>query len=223
MGKPKKETSNNSLVLAEVKAVISREISDVALRSTIWGKIEQRVKFVRMREIFDSYLREYKLRSLEAAEVYDVKKMMSDVFPEEAVAIHPVVEENCLKIAVELPEGTLEGRFQVEPEDPKPPKPVFAPFPVCLTADPGLVWEMGRAESLLSETEARIALNNVEDEFWTSKKGLKLLKMHVERTFAEFIERVPTGKLTERGLKRHYKQPGVLKMVDDGMEAKAAA
>jgi hypothetical protein len=222
MAKQKKNISNNSLVLAEVKAVISREITDVALRSTVWGKIEQRVKFVRMREIFDSYLQEYKLRSLEPADVYDVKKMMSDVFPQESVSIFPVAEENCLKVSVELPEGTLDGRFTVEPEEPKLPKPVYVAFPVCLTADPGLVWEMGRQE-LASEAEARIALNGIEDEFWSSKKGLKLLKMNVPRTFAEFIERVTASKLTEKGLKRHYKQPGVLKAVDEGMEARVAA
>jgi hypothetical protein len=66
----------------------------------------------------------------------------------------------------------------------------------------------------LSESEARIALNALEGDFWASKKGLALLKAHVPRTLAEFLERAPATQLKIKGLRRHYPDPGILKAVD---------
>jgi hypothetical protein len=52
-------------------------------------------------------------------------------------------------------------------------------------------------------------LKAIEEEFWASKKGQKLLKKHCLKTFASFIENVPAGLLLKnKGLKRHYKGPG---------------
>jgi hypothetical protein len=131
------------------------------------------------------------------------------------VNLIPNRQDGLLSVSVELPGGDLEGDFKVDPNetDDKPQRVQYLPFPVCLSGDPGLVWLMGRA-STLSESEARIALNASEADFWASKKGLALLKAHVPRTLAEFIERVPAMQLKARGLKRHYPDPGVLKAVD---------
>jgi hypothetical protein len=54
----------------------------------------------------------------------------------------------------------------------------------------------------------------LEGDFWASKKGLALLKAHVPRTWAEFLERVPATQLKAKGLKRHYPDPGVLRALD---------
>jgi hypothetical protein len=72
---------------------------------------------------------------------------------------------------------------------------------------------LGRA-STLSESEARVALNALEGDFWGSKKGLALLKARVPRTLAEFLERVPATQLKAKGLRRHYPDPGVLRALD---------
>jgi hypothetical protein len=90
--------------------------------------------------------------------------------------------------------------------------------------DPGLAWVFGRVETL-SEPEARIALNSVAQEFWQTKKGLKLMKK-TQRTFEAFVEHVPAGLLTNEGLKRHYKIFGIITAVDGDLsktpDAKAA-
>lgn len=63
----------------------------------------------------------------------------------------------------------------------------------------------------MSPDEAGIALTKVEEEFWASKTGQKLIRDRVERSFFEFIARAPAGIPNERGLKRHYKTPEPIK------------
>jgi hypothetical protein len=58
-----------------------------------------------------------------------------------------------------------------------------------------------------------IALSKLEEGFWASKTGQKLLRNRVERSFPEFIARVAGGLLTEVGLKRHYKTPEPVKLL----------
>ena len=201
------------MYLEEARQLLRRELPEAA--KLILEKLERRWDFLRTRQIFDSFLADYKLRALGASEICAVRKLMVEIFPQGKVNLVPNRQDGLLSVSVELPEGDLEGDFKVDPNDTddKPQKVQYLPFPVCLSGDPGLVWLMGRA-STLSESEARIALNASEADFWASKKGLALLKAHVPRTLAEFIERVPAMQLKARGLKRHYPDPGVLKAVD---------
>jgi hypothetical protein len=69
---------------------------------------------------------------------------------------------------------------------------------------------LGKRENLTPE-EAGVILAKVEEEFWASKSGQKLLRDRVERTFAEFVSRAPAKMLSEGGLKRHYKEPEPVK------------
>jgi hypothetical protein len=91
----------------------------------------------------------------------------------------------------------------------------FVPFPVCLPGDKELVWLLAKRENLSPE-EGGMALTKAEDEFWGSKTGQKLLRDRVERSFPEFIARVPAGLLSELGLKRHYKTPEPIKALRSG-------
>ena len=91
----------------------------------------------------------------------------------------------------------------------------FVPFPVCLPGDKELVWALAKTENL-SPDEAGIALSKLEDDFWGSKTGQKLLRDRVERSFPEFVARVPAALLREVGLKRHYKTPEPIKIMRAG-------
>jgi hypothetical protein len=68
----------------------------------------------------------------------------------------------------------------------------------------------------MSPAEAGIALTKLEEDFWASKAGQKMLRDRVERTFPEFIARVAGGMLGEAGLKRHYKTPEPVKLLKNG-------
>ena len=70
----------------------------------------------------------------------------------------------------------------------------------------------GKRETM-SPDEAARALHEAQVEFWESKSGQLQLRKGAERTFPEFISRVPAKLLTESGLKRHYKDPEALKVL----------
>jgi len=88
----------------------------------------------------------------------------------------------------------------------------FVPFPVSLPGDQELVWFLAKRETMTPE-EAGIALAKLEEDFWASKSGQKLLRDRIERNFPEFISRAPAGMLNEVGLKRHYKSPEPIKVL----------
>ena len=86
------------------------------------------------------------------------------------------------------------------------------PFPASLPGDPELIWALAKRENMTND-EAGIALNKIEDDFWASKTGQKLIRDRVDRSFPEFIARVPAGMLGDLGLKRHYKLPETVKVL----------
>jgi hypothetical protein len=88
----------------------------------------------------------------------------------------------------------------------------FVPFPVSLPGDKELVWLLAKRENMTSE-EAGIAVTKLQEDFWASKTGQKLIRDRVEKSFPEFIARVPAGMLNEVGLKRHYKEPEAIKLL----------
>ncbi len=75
-----------------------------------------------------------------------------------------------------------------------------------------MVWYLAKRETMTPE-EAGVALTKLEEDFWASKSGQKLLRDGVDRSFPEFIERAPGGLLNEAGLKRHYKTPEPIKVI----------
>jgi hypothetical protein len=97
--------------------------------------------------------------------------------------------------------------------DPKAGQP--GNIPIALRGDPELVWILGKHETMTNK-EAGIAVTKIEEDFWASKTGQKLIRDRVERAFPEFIARVPSGMLGEVGLKRHYKEPEAIKVLRPG-------
>jgi hypothetical protein len=212
-----------STYLSETEIVIRTELPPDE-REDILAKLRQRWSFLHVRSHFDEFLKSYKLKSLAASEILEIKGFMAEIFPNEQVTLEPDEKCQILAVSIQTPEGKLDGQFTIEPPEEKAPKPAFLPFLVCRVGDPGLAWVFGRVETL-SEPEARIALNSVAQEFWQTKKGLKLMKK-TQRTFEAFVEHVPAGLLANEGLKRHYKIFGIITAVDGDLsktpDAKAA-
>jgi hypothetical protein len=65
----------------------------------------------------------------------------------------------------------------------------------------------------MTSEEAGIAVTKLQEDFWASKTGQKLIRDRVEKSFPEFIARVPAGMVNEVGLKRHYKEPEAIKLL----------
>jgi hypothetical protein len=150
--------------------------------------------------------------------VADVKLQLAASFGDGDITLKPNKKEQSLMVEVALPDGgQFSSEIKVGPaataaSEDQELTLKFVPFPVCLPGDKELVWLLAKRENMSPE-EAAIALSKLEEEFWASKSGQKLIRDRVERNFPEFIARVSGGLLTEVGLKRHYKTPEPLKLL----------
>jgi hypothetical protein len=201
---------NETHLLSLLQKALSRTTADAQLATTIYTEVEREVRLTKDLKSFEKFCEEGALPNLAPETVAELKSELSAKFGEANVTLTP--DENAKNVAVEigLPDRTVTSRVKVQAEDVDAsegdPKPRFVPFPISLPEDPELVWMLARREDLAPE-EATRALASIQEEFWATKNGQKLLRSRVERSFAEFITDVPASVLLESGLKRHYKQP----------------
>lgn len=206
-------------LLELLKKVLPKATHDAHLAGKIYEAIEQELKAKSRASAFDKFCARVELPDLEPASLEQVKEQLTQSFGEADVTLKPDRKEKALAVEVALPDGTqfsgeikvqANGAAEISEEQEITLK--FVPFPVCMPGDKELVWLLAKRENLSPE-EAGMALTKVAEEFWGSKTGQKLLRDRVERSFPEFIARVPAGVLSEAGLKRHYKTPEPLKVL----------
>ena len=223
MKKEKKEKkegrkSNEVQLLDLLKRVLPKATHDPKLAGAIYKAIEQELKSRNRAVSFDKFCEKVELPDLEPATVSSVEKQFAATFSDGDVVIRPNKKEKSVSVEVSMPDGTqFTSDIKVRPLAPEGDGDQevalkFVPFPVCLPGDQELVWLLAKHENLTPE-EASIALTKIEDDFWASKTGQKLIRDRVERSFPEFISRAPGGMLSERGLKRHYKTPEPVKLL----------
>lgn len=223
----KKETNKSTDVqlLELLKKVLPKATHDAHLAGQIYQAVELELKTKSRANAFDKFCAKVELPDLEPKSVQAVQEQLQASFGEGDITLKPDRKEKSLAVEIALPDGSqFSGEIKVNPaagtEASEEQEIVlkFVPFPVCLPGDKELVWMLAKRENLSPE-EAGIALSKLEEDFWGSKTGQKLLRDRVERTFPEFIGRVPAGVLTEMGLKRHYKTPEPLKVLRNGKAA----
>lgn len=217
----KKESSKvskttESQLLALLKTVLPKATHDASLAGKIYEAVAKELNTKARTEALEKFCTKVELPDLEPKTIQSVKEQLQATFVDADVTLKPNKKEGTMAVEVALPQGgqfTAEikvGAVPVSDEDPEF-KPKFVPFPVALPGDPELVWLMAKGETMTPD-EAGIALSKVEEEFWASKSGQKLLRDRVERIFPEFISRVPSKMLSELGLKRHYKTPEAIRV-----------
>jgi hypothetical protein len=219
--KNKTAKSNETQVLALLKKILPKATTDAELAQKIYQAAEVELQSRSKSGAFDKFCSRIELADLEEKSLEQVKEQLTSAFGEADVTLKPNRKEKTLAVELALPDGTqFSGEIAVNPnagaEEEEPEfKPKFVPFPVCLPGDIELVWLLAKHETMTPD-EAGIALHKIEEDFWGSKAGQKLLRDRVERIFPEFISRVPSGMLTELGLKRHYKTPEPVKVLKKG-------
>ncbi len=215
MKKEAKKT-NEAQLLELLKRVLPKATHDAQLAGKIYQAIEDELKAKARVLAFEKFCAKIELPDLEPKTVEDVKLQLAASFGDGDITVKPNKKEKSLTVEVAMPDG---GQFRSEvkvgpvaPADSEEQEVTlkFIPFPVCLPGDKELVWLLAKRENL-SPDEGGIALSKIEEEFWASKTGQKLIRDRVERSFPEFIARVPAGMLNEVGLKRHYKTPEPIK------------
>ncbi len=209
-------------VLDLLKKILPKATDDAELASRILRVAEDELRTKTKAAAFDKFCRRVELTDLEPKNLHALKAQLAESFGDADVTLKADRKDKKLAVELSLPEGIqLTGEIRVNPNpvnnggEDSENRPKFAPFPVCLPGDQELVWLLGKLEDM-SPAEAAIVLSRIEEEFWASKVGQKMLRDRSERTFPEFIARVPAGILNEAGLKRHYKTPEPLKLLRNG-------
>ncbi len=212
----KKNTEAELLEL--LKRVLPKATHDAQLAVVIYQAVETELRTTARVVAFDKYCEKLELPNLEPKSIDAVKMQLAASFGDGDITVKPDAEEQALAIEIALPDGhQFTGAVKVRATDAGAGDDQeivlkFVPFPVVLPGDQELVWFLAKRENMTPD-EAGIALAKVEEEFWASKSGQKLLRDRVDRTFPEFIQRVPAGMMNELGLKRHYKTPEAIKVM----------
>jgi len=213
----KQKTSPQFEALELLKNVLPKTLTDQKLVEKIYSACEKEIASKVRVESFQKFCARAELPNLETGTVKEIQKQFEDSFGKGAVSVVPHPKKQAATVEVVLDGEVLEGVVKVgtsngEEEGDDEFKPKYIAFPVSLKSDPELVWVLARGENLTPE-EAAITLTKTQEDFWASKQGQKLIRDRVEKTFAEFISRVPAKMLGEGGLKRHYKEPEPLKQL----------
>jgi hypothetical protein len=214
MASKQKPSNKEGQLLELLKKVLPKTIPDPKLVEKVYSACEEELKAKVKVSSFEKFCDKCELPDLKPASVSEAKKQFEQSFGKGAVTVKADTDKEVLHVEVNVGEDTFQGAVKVHPvgevQEEQEVQLKFIPFPVCLPADPELVWVLGRRENMTPD-EGCIALTKLQDDFWASKTGQKLLKDRVERSFPEFISRVPSKALTELGLKRHYKEPEPIK------------
>ncbi len=213
----KQKTSPQFEALELLKSILPKTVADEKLVEKIYNACEKALSSQIRVESFQKFCSRAELPNLETTSVKEIQKQFEESFGKGAVSVVPHPKKQAATVEVVIDGEVLEGVVKVgaksgaeEGEDEFKPK--YVPFPVSLESDPELVWVLARGENLTPE-EGAIQLTKIQDDFWASKQGQKLIRDRVEKTFAEFVARVPAKMLSESGLKRHYKEPEALKQI----------
>ncbi|MGV3773278.1 MAG: hypothetical protein ACO1QB_10285 [Verrucomicrobiales bacterium] len=227
---PSKQSKKAEVQLLELlKSILPKAVPDLKLVEQIYSACEQEITAKTKVAAFEKYCSKTALPDLEKTTVAEIQKQFEDSFGKGNVSIVTHPSKEAATVEVVMPDGVLEGILKVNPNSgaeieggEEEFKPKWVAFPVALESDPELVWQLGRSETMTTQ-EGAIALAKAQDDFWESKAGLKLQKERVEKSFSEFISRVPSKLLTEVGLKRHYKDPEAIKQLNRIAKLKNAA
>jgi len=201
-----------------LKRVLPKATHDPKLAGQIYDATEHELKAKARTVAFEKFCERVELPDLEPKTVTEVQRQFAESFKDGDVTIKPNRKEQSLAVEVALPDGSQwSNEIRVRPvasiaDEEQEIVLKFVPFPVSLPGDKELIWFLAKRENMTPQ-EAGIALEKLQEDFWASKTGQKLLRDRVERSFPEFISRAPAGMLSEVGLKRHYKTPEPIKVL----------
>ncbi len=222
MAQEKKQSNSQrheqTRLLELLRSILPKVAPDPALADRIYSAFEAELRAKNRVTSFEKFCERIPLPDLESATLDAVKAELLAGFGDADLEIQPNEDGKGLRVDVSLPDGTqMRSRILVRPPgsetgDEQEVELKFVAFPVSLPGDLELIWVLAKRENLTHE-EAGRALEKVEDDFWASRTGQKLIRDRVEKSFPEFIARVPAGMLGDAGLKRHHKMPETLKVL----------
>lgn len=215
--KTEKNRNTEAQLLELLKKVLPKATHDPKLAGKIYQAVEVELQAKARVTAFEKFCAKVALPDLEPKSIKEVQQQLAASFGDGDVTLKANRKEKTLSVEVALADGNqFTSEIKVNPDAAKEAseeqeiKLKFVSFPVCLPGDPELAWSLAKRENMTPD-EAGMVLSKIEEEFWASKTGQKLIRDRVERCFSEFIARVPGGMLSEVGLKRHYKTPEAIR------------
>ncbi len=218
MAEKKSKQDEQAQLLNLLRIILPKIAPDAELAARIYSAAEDELRSKNRVNSFEKFCERIELPDLDPKTIEEVKQHFAAGFGDADMDITPDEENKVLVVDVSLPDGTeFHKRIPVRAVAPDSGDEAevtlkFIAFPIALPGDKELVWSLAKRENLTND-EAAMALVKLEDDFWASKAGQKCLKDRVEKSFPEFIARVPAGMLNEVGLKRHYKLPEAIKVL----------
>ena len=212
--------SSKNPFLEILQDILPKTTKDPKLSSRIIKAVQKELVANEQNKAFERFCKKTPVPNLEDQSIQSVENVLKSSFPDGDITVKPIKSEDIMALEVGLKDGTNHyGELKVDPAAPLPDdpdaqdyKPKFIPFPVALPGDPENVWFLAKREDLSNDDAGR-ALTALQADYWESKSGQRALKKGAERSFPEFIDRVPAGILREAGLKRHYKAPEAIKVI----------
>ena len=213
--KSDKDKETDAKLLELLQKVLPKATKDTKLAGKILKAVQSELKMKNRRASFEKFCQRCELPDMEQKSIDNVRLQLVSSFKKADITLKPMKKDKCLRVEVALPDGenfhSMIRERPIEATDEEQEIALkFVPFPVSMPGDKELVWLLAKHENLTPE-EAGMGLARAEESFWESKTGQNLLRKHVDRTFPEFVSRVPAGVLREVGLKRHYKTPEPVK------------
>ena len=214
----KQKSKNESQLLELLKSILPKAVPDAKLADQIFSACEQEIRAKTRVVSFEKLCQRCPLPDLKPESVAEAKQQLEEAFGKGKVSLVPHPQKKAVSVEVVLPDEVFEGVIRVKSgeqtagEEEDEVKQPWVPFPVALPGDAELIWMLARRENQSPE-EAAMALDRVQQEFWESKTGQKLLRERVDRSFPEFMLRAPSKLLSESGVKRHYKEPEPVKQL----------
>jgi hypothetical protein len=202
---------NEKDFLLLLQKILPKTTKDPRLADVIYDEVVREVKLRNNITSLEKFCKEGALPDLEPATITEFQNQLASNFGEENVQVVPDEKTQAVTVEVSLPDYEVKSVVRVAgPEDlEEEPTAPFVPFPVVLPEDPEMVWMLARRENFAAQ-EASRALSSIENEFWETKAGQKLLKELGERSFAEFISSVSASALADSSMKRLHKEPATL-------------
>jgi len=201
-----------------LQVVLPKQTNDKQLSEKILEGFKCEIGHKKQAAAFQEFCRNCPLPDLEDSTLAEIERRLLDAFGFVVGEIKPNHHDGTLTVELATPSGPLISSIEINDiplnEDEIQPevKVKFVPFPVALPGDPEMVWIFAKSETMTNDEAAR-ALHEAQVDFWESRSGQLQLRKGADRTFPEFAKRVPAGLLRELGLKRHYKDPEVKKVL----------
>ena len=218
MAEKKSKQDEQAQLLNLLRIILPKIAPDAELAAKIYSAAEDELRSKNRVNSFEKFCERIELPDLDPKTIEEVKQHFAAGFGDADMDITPDEENKVLVVDVSLPDGTeFHKRIPVRAIAPATDGDAevtlkFIAFPIALPGDVEMIWALAKRENLTND-EAAMALVKLQDDFWASKAGQKCLKDRVEKSFPEFIARVPAGMLNEVGLKRHYKLPETIKVL----------